>query len=232
MSTPEERNIVRELRAIGLRGPDLDEHDVREAMKLARNLFRTVCKRDGYEKRSTTALLTKFTDAGRRSAPWKPASSKVPGRPQDGADGNRIKRWLLDPGHKFYATEVDATLVEIKYIFQALSMRDAPSVADATELGTWSWLVPSPATPGSFSDPIRLDSIDFETFATNPRIITSGHIDPLDRTGSHEHSNTSLMLKSSNDLQGSLQINELLDEIWEIGRRHEQLGDWSPPDRR
>ena len=80
----------------------------------------------GIEKRKVTRLTTKFRDAGRRSPPWKATSSVVPGRPQDGSDGNRQNRWLFDPSHKFYADEVTATLVEIGYYFQTLSMKNSP----------------------------------------------------------------------------------------------------------
>jgi len=58
-----------------------------------------MCKK--YPEREVRRLTTKFRDAGRRSAPWRPTSSRVPGRPQDGSDGNRINRWLLPPDHKF-----------------------------------------------------------------------------------------------------------------------------------
>ena len=185
--------LVIELAEIGKHGPGLDEENVRQAISLARALFREACKGDAYGSKDIAAVLTKFTDAGRRSAPWKATSSKVPGRPQDGADGNRIRRWLLEPDHKFYATEVDATLVEIKYIFQALSMTDAPPVEGHINLHTWDWLYPTPAQPNAFIDPIRLTSISFPEFVRDRRMVTSGHIDPLDRTGKHEPSNTSLM---------------------------------------
>lgn len=222
--------IVIELAEIGSHGSNLNEEDVRWAISLARKMFREACKGDAYSRRNIDAVLTKFTDAGRRSGPWKPTSSKVPGRPQDGADGNRIKRWLLDPQHKFYATEIDATLVEIKYIFQALSMTDAPMVKGNSNLLSWTWLYPTPAQPNTFIDPIRLTPVLFQEFIRDRRMITSGHIDPLDRSGKHEPSNTSLMLKSSNDLQGNLRIDELLNEMWEILNRHREVGGWAPPD--
>ena len=101
--------------------------DVRCLIKLFKAIFESACFSNNFEKRKITALTTKFRDAGRRSAPWQPTSKKVPGRPQDGKDGNRINRWLMDKNHKFYATELDATLVEIKYYLQAFSMENAPT---------------------------------------------------------------------------------------------------------
>lgn len=225
-----ESDLVAELAKIGARGPELQDQDVREAIRLARAVFRSACRRREHDKGAITAILTKFTDAGRRSAPWKPTSSKVPGRPQDGADGNRIRRWLLDKNHKFYASEVDATLVEIKYILQALSMTGAPAVENGLSLMSWSWLCPLPAQPGTFRDPIRLTAVRFEDFLNDRRFVTSGHIDPLDLTGRHVHSNTSLMLKTSNDLQGNLQVTELLNEMWYILCEQEKQGLWTRPE--
>ena len=227
-----EADLVEELATIGKRREYLSEEDVRDAIKHARALFRAACRRANYDDKSINAVLTKFVDAGRRSAPWRPVSSRVPGRPQDGADGNRILRWKLPKCHKFYATEIDATLVEIKYIFQALSMTGAPVIESRSKLTCWAWLCPQPAQPGTFLDPIRLIGVDFERFVDNRRLITSGHLDPLDRTGSHKPDNTSLMLKMSNDLQGNLRIDELLDQIWEIVCQHENLLGWTRPDRR
>ena len=230
MASASESELVAALAAIGPRGPSLSKGDVREALRLARGVFRSACKREGHEERHITAVLRKFNDAGRRSAPWQAVSSRVPGRPQDGADGNRILRWQLPKNHKFYASEVDATLVEIKYIFQVLSMTGAPAVKNGTSLGSWSWLYQGPAQPGTFRDPIRLIEIQFTDFLHNRRLMTSGHINPIDRGGRHEHKNTSLMLKVSNDLQGNLQVNELLDQMWAILRQQEQLGHWAPPE--
>ena len=89
----------------------ISEEDVRILIKDITSLFREACIDFGYDKRSILRITTKLRDAGRRSPPWKPTSSRVPGRPQDGKDGNRIKRWLLPSDHKFYADEITATLV-------------------------------------------------------------------------------------------------------------------------
>ena len=77
--------------------------EVRALIKLISLLFKVICS--SYDKEKIQAIRTKFRDSGRRSAPWKPTSSVVPGRPQDGRDGNRINRWLMDKNHKFYADE-------------------------------------------------------------------------------------------------------------------------------
>jgi hypothetical protein len=88
-----------------------------------------LCVNFGYDARQVLRITTKMRDAGRRSPPWKPTSSRVPGRPQDGSDGNRIKRWLLAADHKFYADEINATLVEVKYYLQLLQYERPAAVA-------------------------------------------------------------------------------------------------------
>ncbi len=107
---------------------DLTVSDARKMIQIISRLFRQTMLEAGHDARQITRITTKFRDSGRRSPPWWPASSRVPGRPQDGADGNRISRWLLEEGHKFYANETAATLVEVKYYLQAFSMTGAPSI--------------------------------------------------------------------------------------------------------
>src|SRR5438132_4370830 len=101
----------------------------------------------GFDRRQITAIHTKFNDAGRRSAPWKAFSQRVPGRPQDGKDGNRINRWLLEPDHKFYATEVTATLVQVRYYLQMLSMKNAPPLPPRSIQNDFEWLAGHPIVP-------------------------------------------------------------------------------------
>ena len=109
--------------------------------------------------------MRKFRDAGRRSAPWQPTSSRVPGRPQDGADGNRILRWLLPEEHKFFATEVNATLVEVKYYLQSLSMVGAPDISDYGISESFQpWLLDHKIVPGEYLDPIQFIQISFVEF--------------------------------------------------------------------
>ena len=165
----------------------------------------------GHDARQITKVTTKFRDAGRRSAPWRPTSSRVPGRPQDGADGNRINRWLMNKNHKFYADEVTATLVEIKYYLQALSMSGAPELPDESLNSVFSWMLEHKIEPGRYVDPIQLIPINLNEVIKDARIIQSGHIVPLDRGGKHESLNAFLMLQRSNQLQGNQT---------EIGRAH------------
>lgn len=198
----------------------ISEEEARQLIKSSINLFRTVTGEAGYDKREITRLITKFRDAGRRSAPWKPTSSRVPGRPQDGADGNRINRWLMDPNHKFYADEITATLVEVRYIFQTLSMENAPEIQNVELKGSFDWLLGHSIEPGVYLDPIQLIPINFDEFYENPPLVQSGHLIPLDRGGKHVPSNAFLMLKTSNDLQGSLTSDELLVLMQEILDRH------------
>ncbi len=196
----------------------LDE--VREFIIITKKLFENLLLKAGHDKRQITRLTTKFRDAGRRSAPWKPTSSRVPGRPQDGQDGNRINRWLLPPNHKFYADEKTATLVEIKYYFQALSMQNAPSLNHEEFQKSLVWLVGELIVPGVYLDPIQLISIDINEVIADARIIVSGHLIPLDQGGRHEPKNAFLMLKTSNDLQGSLTLQELLKFMEDILSKH------------
>jgi hypothetical protein len=159
-------------------------------------------------------------DAGRRSPPWKPTSSRVPGRPQDGSDGNRIKRWLLATENKFYAGEIAATLVEVKYYLQLFSMNEAPPLPANTIQNCFNWLIEHEVVPGNYLDPIQLLPISLREAIEDARTIVSGHIHPLDRGGKHEPMNAFLMLNRSNQLQGNLTVKELIDLMTEIVRRH------------
>ncbi|MBR0318569.1 MAG: hypothetical protein IJQ86_04695 [Spirochaetia bacterium] len=176
-----------------------------------------------YPERDVRRITTKFRDAGRRSAPWKPTSSRVPGRPQDGSDGNRINRWLLPKTHKFYADEQTACLVEIKYYLQALSFNNSPSINREDFNNAFNWLLDKPIKPNNYLDPIQLIPIDMDAVIKDARIIQSGHIFPLDRGGKHHPQNTFLMLARSNQLQGNLSVDELLDLMQEILIKHGKI---------
>lgn len=196
--------------------------EARALIFLISNLFKKACEEAGVEKSQIQGLRTKFRDAGRRSAPWKATSSRVPGRPQDGADGNRTNRWLLPEDHKFYATEKIASLVEVKYYLQALSMRAAPPVnfCDIRSIFT-PWLVEHEVLAGKYEDPIQLIPIDFYEFAADRRLVQSGHVHPLDRGGIHHPDNTFLMLFRSNQIQGNLTVEELLNLMRTIVEKHD-----------
>ena len=202
---------------LGATGPGCSEPDALEMYRAAKGHFREQLSEAPV--RRVTALLTKYNDAGPRSAPWRSVSERVPGRPQDGRDGNRINRWELPEDHKFYSTRRDGVLVAIKYILQTLSMDGAP--VSSRELSqSYRWLTGHDIGPGRFRDPIQLVGIGLAEVIERPRLITSGHLQPLDRGGRHLPANTSLMLKVSNDLQGNLTVEELLDMIHGILQRH------------
>lgn len=186
------------------------------------NYFKKLLLENNYDASQIKAIRTKLRDAGRRSAPWKATSSIVPGRPQDGSDGNRINRWLLHSDHKFYATEVIATLVEIKYYLQLLSMKNAPLV-DPRISTKFNWLLGHAIYPNNYKDPIQSIDIDFNDVIANPKLIQSGHLYPLDRGGVHHPSNTFLMYHRSNQLQGNLTVDELITLMKEIVAKHELL---------
>lgn len=190
------------------------------------NVFSKLCIDYGYDKRQVLRITTKIRDAGRRSPPWKPTSSRVPGRPQDGIDGNRIKRWLLAIDHKFYADEINATLVEVKYYLQLLSMNDAPSLPKDTIQHCFSWLLEHNVEPNNYLDPIQLIPISLKDVIHDARTIQSGHLHPLDRGGKHIPKNAFLMLHRSNQLQGNLTLHELVALMNEIVKRHVEKKDY------
>jgi hypothetical protein len=199
---------------------EISEKEVRELISEVTTIFSKSCADFGYDKRQILRITTKVRDAGRRSPPWKPTSSRVPGRPQDGSDGNRIKRWLMTHDHKFYANEIDATLVEVKYYLQLLSMDDAPELPKNSIQKSFNWLVEHNVTPSNYLDPIQLISISLKDVMEDARTIQSGHLHPLDRGGKHVPKNAFLMLHRSNQLQGNLTLDELVALMNEIVKRH------------
>ena len=205
---------------IAVKHENISLEEVRELIRLVSFIFATSCLEFGYGKRQILRVTTKLRDAGRRSPPWKPVSSRVPGRPQDGADGNRISRWLMDKEHKFYADELTATLTEVKYFLQLLSMNDAPPLPPNTIQKSFSWLIEHDVIPGNYLDPIQRTPISLKEVLADARIIQSGHIHPLDRGGKHIAENTFLMLSRSNSLQGNLTLEELIQVMSDIVSRH------------
>lgn len=194
--------------------------EVRVLISEITSIFKTACLTYGYDSRQLTRITTKLRDAGRRSPPWKPTSSRVPGRPQDGSDGNRILRWKLATDNKFYADEMTATLTEVKYYLQLLSMVDAPNLPDNTIQTSFDWLIEHDVIPGFYLDPIQLIPISLKEIVDDARKIQSGHLHPLDRGGKHEPQNAFLMLARSNQLQGNLTVEELIKLMSEIVKRH------------
>lgn len=203
---------------------NLTDDEVTEAIQLLPTFYRALLTQSGFDDRPARALTTKFRDAGRRSAPWKAFSSKVAGRPQDGADGNRINRWLLPEDHKQYATQREATLVEIAFYMQALAFKDSPKVPHEKFSEHWEWITGHPILPGYFKDPVQLRDISILKVIENPRMITSGHITPLDRGGKHEVGNVFLVLHRSNQMQGNMTLPEFLQLSDYIVKRHRDDG--------
>jgi hypothetical protein len=208
------------LRKFGEKRDRLTVEDARVLISITTNFFCDHLVASGYEPSKVRAIVTKFRDAGRRSPPWRPASARVPGRPQDGADGNRRLRWLFDDDHKFYADELTATLVEVRYYLQALSMLNAPPVPPNTIQDSFTWLTGHRIEPGAYVDPLQLEPIDLKEFIEDRRYVESGHIVPLDRGGKHVPSNAFLSLARSNKLQGNLTFDELLELMEKIVDKH------------
>ena len=202
------------------KGQKISVADVRILISDITKITKATLVSGGFPERDVTRLTTKLRDAGRRSPPWTPHSNKVPGRPQDGADGNRRLRWLFPTDHKFHAYEINATLVEVKYYLQVLSMTNAPALPENTIQDKFSWLVKHRIIPGEYKDPIQLVPIDLRSILTDLRMLHSGHLVPLDRGGRHEPKNTFLVLARSNQLQGNLTLNELLALMNQIVERH------------
>jgi hypothetical protein len=183
-------------------------------------LFRSLLRLHSYEDRRINALIRKFRDAGRRSPPWLAGSETGKRRPQDGADGNRRNRWLFDPDHKFYASEDVATLCEVRYFLQTLSMHGAPEIPNGRLEDEFLTILGHPLKPGKFLDPIQKIPVEFQKFIENPRYIESGHIVPLGRDGRHTPDNATLMLRDSNRLQADLTVAELLEVMTGILTKH------------
>ncbi len=215
---------LQRLKELAGRGYAIAPDEVRVMISDATAVFNEVLTGAGHAPRQILRITTKFRDAGRRSPPWRPASGRVPGRPQDGADGNRRRRWLFEPSHKFYADEVTATLTEVKYYLQALSMEDAPALPANTIQDCFGWLMEHRVEPGAYFDPIQLIPISILPVLRNAREIQSGHLVPLDRGGRHEPKNAFLMLARSNQLQGNLTVDELLALMGQILQRHRERG--------
>lgn len=194
--------------------------EVRQMIRLISDVTRHYLVEAGYDARSVLRLTTKLRDAGRRSPPWNAFSKRVPGRPQDGSDGNRRLRWLFESTHKFYADEITATLVEVKYYLQVLSMNNAPSLPKQTIQNKFIWLAGHQIVPGAYLDPIQMVPIDLKVIISDLRNIHSGHLIPLDRGGKHEPKNAFLVLSRSNQLQGNLTLDELLSLMGDILAKH------------
>ncbi|MFM6006834.1 MAG: hypothetical protein ACKPB7_26825 [Sphaerospermopsis kisseleviana] len=216
--------ISENIKKLAVQEYNISVEAVTQLIKLTSSLFKTLLLSAGYEEKKIRAIITKFRDAGRRSAPWKPTSSRVPGSPQDGKDGNRINRWELPLEHKFYASQVDATLVEVKYFLQALSMNGSPSLQDNSIQDSFIWLLEHSVKPGIYLDPIQLIPIEFSQLIDTPRTIQSGHLIPLDRGGKHTPQNTFLMLERSNQIQGNQTLDELLELMTRVVKGYHEKG--------
>lgn len=129
---------------------DANTDEVVQMWRLLKELANELLLGAGFSEKEVKAMHTKFNDAGRRSAPWKAFSQKVPGRPQDGKDGNRMNRWLFNTDHKQYATEKDATMVQIRYYLQALSMNSAPALPLPELKTAFQWLAGHVIEPGAY----------------------------------------------------------------------------------
>lgn len=195
--------------------------DARQLIRSWSALFRNLLFENNVDARQITRLTTKFRDAGRRSPPWQPGSETGNRRPQDGADGNRRNRWLFDNPHKFYADEVTATLTEIRYFMQTLSMNGAPSIPNGRLERDFLTILGHPLKPGMFLDPIQKVPVEFQKFIDSPRYLESGHYIPLGKGGKHTPDNATLMLRDSNRLQADLTVNELLDIMAGILKRQD-----------
>ena len=218
----ETKELVRRIKTLGEAGLPMSAEDARRLIRALSRFTTQHLQAAGYPATKVRAVTTKLRDAGRRSPPWRPTSSRLPGRPQDGSDGNRRSRWLFSRNHKYYADEVTATLVEVRYYLQVLSMKNAPPLPRGAFQTDFLWLTSHPVLPGYYKDPIQRIDIDLDEVMASARTCQSGHLIPLDRGGRHEPANAFLMHARSNQLQGNLTLDELLDLMRGILQRHER----------
>ena len=213
-------HLTKSILELSQKGALISVEESGQLLTLVSNLFVRLMRDAGHSSGQITKITTKLRDSGRRSPPWKKTSSTVIGLPQDGNDGNRINRWLLPEDHKFYANQLNANLVELRYYLQCLSMSGAPLLDESLQRA-FSWLIEHPVIPGQYLDPIQKININLDGIVDQARAIQSGHLIPLDRGGKHVPGNTFLMLARSNQLQGNLTIAELLQLMRDIVSRHE-----------
>lgn len=224
MSTTKKDQLLEDIVTLGQAGPQMSDADVETIMEKIPRFFRAHCTEAGYDKKKVNAVVTKFRDSGRRTPPTSAFSMKGPGRPKNGADGNRTLRWKLPSDHKFYAVKRDAELVEIKYYLEALSFEEAPEIEHPGAAGAFTWLLGHELRSGEYKDPILLRSPNFKVFLQTPRLMTSGHLVPLARGGKHQPDNTYLMLDRANTMQNDLTFDEFMAVIDDILNRQRGEG--------
>jgi hypothetical protein len=96
------RSWVDEVAGLAEDPASLSVQQAQDLLKGVRAVYRVVMLDAGHDAREVRKLAAKPRDAGRRSAPWRAFSKRVAGRPQDGADGNRQKRWFLSYTQKLW----------------------------------------------------------------------------------------------------------------------------------
>ena len=212
--------LLSRLEELGRKVPNITAEEARELVQAWHTFFTNLLISSGCDPRAVRAITTKFRDAGRRSPPWQPGSTRGHRRPQDGADGNRRNRWLFPAAHKFYADEVTATLAEVKYYLQTLSMEGAPAIPGGKLRTTYSAMLEHELRPGAFLDPIQKVPVYFQRFLADRRYVESGHFIPHGKGGPHDYRNATLMLKESNRLQADLSFSELLQLLKGILERN------------
>lgn len=199
---------------------NLAVEEVRRLIVMVTEIFSRTTIDAGFEKDPINKIITKFRDGGRRSPPWQPGSETGARRPQDGADGNRQSRWLFAPTHRYYADEITATMTEVRYFLQALSMSESPPLLDGSLDDPASVLLRHEFGPERFLDPIQVVPISLVAFADNRRYVEVGHIVPIGRGGKHNPENATLMLRESNRMQNDMTIPEFMTMIKGILERN------------
>jgi hypothetical protein len=99
-------------------------------------------------------------------------------------------------------------------------MLNAPVCAYPIQTLFTPWLIKHQVEPGAYRDPVQRVQIDFKSFIHDPRLLQSGHLDPLDRDGRHVPENTFLMLARSNQIQGNMKMDELIELMTTIVQDH------------
>jgi len=198
---------------LGLNAANFQEpsdEDAYELLMKVRKLFRDLLRENDIPEEVIKSMLTKFNDSGRRSPPWQEGNEH----------GNRQNRWLFANNHPYHATQSMGCLVEIKFVLQTLSMRNAPNFPSDLLRNSFTEILNHELVPGTFSDPLTGDILDFNEFANDGRYVESSHITPHARGGRHSYENSTLMHRDSNRLQADLPIGECLDYMVRILRNH------------
>lgn len=141
--------------------------------------------------------------------------------------GTRIIRWILDQNDPQYATESESTEVAKKLLSQYLDLTNFQENIDDDII--------SLLKPYKTGNPTRcsmcLEELSTDSFLldgrTDPNSISMGHLTPLSmrnqQFSNHFADNVNWQHRRCNYMQGERTINEALDYMKEILKRHQRI---------